>query len=286
MTIDEFISIFGRKPLIGVIHLPRLPSTMYSADMGVEEIIENSVREAKMLEEHGFKGVIVENFGDKPYYKRVTDPLTLSIIAIVSREIVRSTSLVVGVNILRNSGVEAYSVALASGGRFIRVNSLSETIVSDSGIIEPEAPRLKGVRINHPGIKVFADILVKHSASLSFNLLYSQGLYLGDASGGKDHIIKTIIEDTVERGGADAIILTGYRTGEPVDADLVKKARSLTQTPIVIGSGIDPENIRVLSSYSDGFIVGSYIRVKGRAGNPICEDRIKKLVSAYRASIG
>jgi len=139
------------KEIIAVIHLPRLPSISIYADLN--SIIDYAVKEARLLEELGYSGVIVENYGDAPYYKRVRDPLTLCSMTSIVREVVRTTSLKVGVNLLRNSGREAYSVAVASGARFIRVNALVETVVSDSGVIEPEAPRLKPLRANYPELR-------------------------------------------------------------------------------------------------------------------------------------
>jgi Predicted TIM-barrel enzyme len=104
--------------------------------------------------------------------------------AVIVREVVKNTGFKVGVNLLRNSGREAYSIAVAAGAKFIRVNALVETIVSDSGIIEPEAPKLRTIRFNYPGVEVYADILVKHSASLraSLSIMEAQVLSLLKAS--------------------------------------------------------------------------------------------------------
>jgi membrane complex biogenesis BtpA family protein len=136
--------------VIGTIHLPRLPNIDSKAEHDLEEIIGRAVSEARLLEQLGYDAVMIENYGDHPYRKRVLDPLAISFMSIVVRSIVKTASIEVGVNMLRNSAREAYSIAVASGARFIRVNSLVETIVSDSGIIEPEAPRLSSIRRNYP----------------------------------------------------------------------------------------------------------------------------------------
>jgi membrane complex biogenesis BtpA family protein len=236
-----------------------------------------------LFEKYSFDGVIIENFGDNPYDKRVTDPLTISVMSIICREVARTTSLVAGVNLLRNSGLEAYSIAVASGCRFIRVNALTETIISDSGVIEPEAPRLKSLRLHYPGIGVFADILVKHASSMSYAQLYLQARGVGFSEHDLDRaVLRSIVSDAFERGDADAIILTGFRTGESVNIDLVRYVRSLTGYPILIGSGVNDVNIKELSRYSDGFIVGSFVREEGRAGNPLSPKRLDKLSRAFK----
>ncbi|MEO3993969.1 MAG: BtpA/SgcQ family protein [Desulfurococcaceae archaeon TW002] len=264
------------KSLIGVIHLPRLPSTHYVSEIKVDEILERAVKESKLLDELGFNGIIIENFGDAPFLKRVKDPLTLTVFTIITREVVRSVSIDVGVNLLRNSGLEAYSVALAAGAKFIRVNSLTETLLTDSGIIKPEAPRLRNIRFNHPGVKVYADILCKHSASLSYLAYREHNLVKGSKEP-----IKELVMDAVERGKADALIVTGVRTGEEPDIEFLSKVKSVSPVPVIVGSGARPENLEILLKRADGVIVGSYIKINGKAGNPLDVERAKRFISKF-----
>ncbi|MGC8974741.1 MAG: BtpA/SgcQ family protein [Thermoprotei archaeon] len=265
-----------RKSLIGVIHLPRLPSTHYFSEARVEDIISRAVKESKILEELGYSGVIVENFGDAPFLKRVRDPLTLAVFTVITREVVKSVSIEVGVNLLRNSGLEAYSVALATGAKFIRVNALVETLLTDSGLIEPEAPRLRNVRFNHPGIKLYADIACKHGASLSY-LAYREHSLI---KGGREPV-EDLIADAVERGKADALVVTGSRTGEKPDIEFLTKVKSFSPVPVIVGSGATPENLEILLKKADGVIVGSYIKVGGKAGNPVDVERARRFISRF-----
>jgi len=269
--------------VIGVLHLPPLPYVGLRPAQSLEEVIERAVSEARVLEEAGFTAVLVENFGDAPYRKRVRDPLALASMAVVVREVVRGTSLAVGVNILRNSGLEAYSVAVAAGARFIRVNALSEVVVSDSGLLEPEAPRLRAVRANYPWVRVYADVLVKHGGSLSLIAQRAAGELKSLAL---DDVVREVVLDYVERGRADALVVTGGRTGEPPPTELLKAVRRYSPVPVVVGSGATPENVGELLRYSDGVIVGSYIRRDGRAGNPVDAERAKRFVEAVRSAGG
>ncbi|ADM27649.1 photosystem I assembly BtpA [Ignisphaera aggregans DSM 17230] len=266
--------MFRDRFAIGVIHLPPLPYT-YTRETPIEKLIEYSVRDARILEEAGFDGILIENFGDKPYQKRVTDPLALTAMAIAIHETAKSVSIPVGVNLLRNSGLEAYSIAIATRARFIRINAYVETLLTDSGIIEPETNNLRAVKLNYPGIKIFADILCKHGASLTYtNLL---------AIHGAEEALKIIILDAVERGGADYIVVTGGRTGEPPALELLKRISEISPTPIVIGSGTTPDNICKLIGYAHGVIVGSYIKIDGRAGNPVDIERAKRFIETLRS---
>jgi len=270
----------GLKEVIAVIHLPRLPSLYTRVELN--SVVEYAVREAGLLEELGYSGVIVENYGDAPYSKRVRDPLTLCSMTSIVREVVRATSLKVGVNLLRNSGREAYSIAVAGGAEFIRVNALVETIVSDSGLIEPDALRLRALRPNYPGVQVYADVLVKHASSLRFalSLLEAESPVVSKST--LEDYYRELVEDYVERGGADALVVTGLRTGEPPPLRLLELTKKYSPVPVLAGSGVTPENAERVLRLVDGVIVGTYIKVNGRAGNPTDPERARQLISRIR----
>ncbi len=269
------------KELIGVIHLPRLPYVDAKVEFDLGEVTERAVGEARAMEEEGFTGVIVENYGDSPYRKRVRDPLALATMALIVKEVARSVSVDVGVNVLRNSGLEAYSIARAAGARFVRVNALAEIVVSDSGILEPEAPRMRAVRINYPGVRVYADVLVKHGRSLPLALA---AIEAGTSGTPLEELVRALVLDYVERAGADALVVTGERTGEPPSLERLRLVKRFSSAPVVVGSGASPENLGALLESSDGVIVGSYIRRGGRAGNPLDPERLRRFARAFRES--
>lgn len=273
----------GSREVIGVIHLPRLPSSRVRIEnFDINTVVDNAVREARILDELGYTGVIVENYGDKPYPKRTRDPLTISVFSIIVREVVKSISIPVGVNALRNSGLEAYSIALASGARFIRVNALVETVVTDSGIVEAEAPRLRDIRYNYPSIKVYADVFVKHGFSLNI----AMGSLLANLSNythfDQLSYVKETVRDIVDRGGADAVIVTGLATGEPPSRDIVSLIKKFSTAPVIVGSGVNPDNVSTYLDVADGVIIGSWIKTNGRAGNVIDPDRARFFISKVK----
>ncbi|MEM1928030.1 MAG: BtpA/SgcQ family protein [Acidilobaceae archaeon] len=272
-----------RRNVIAVIHLPPLPRSSARVEWSLEAVVERAVREARVLEELGYDAVIVENFGDKPYQKRVSDPLSLASFTVVAREVARAVSIPVGLSLLRNSGREAYAVAVATGARFIRVNALADVVFSDSGVLEPEAPRLRDLRVNYPGVEVYADVLVKHAASSRLALSLIEAGHAIIAKGSVEDYVKELILDHVERCGASALIVTGLRTGEAPPLELVAVIRKLSPTPVLVGSGVTAENVREYLRVSDGVIVGSYIRDGGRAGAMLDAERARRLLEEARA---
>ncbi len=128
------------KPIIGMIHLMPLPgSPLFKGDF--DEILDQALRDARALEEGGVDGVIVENLGDKPY-PRTAGRITVAAMAVIVREVVKEIGIPVGVNVLRNDGLASVAIAKVTGASFIRVNVFIDTVISESGILDPIAPRL------------------------------------------------------------------------------------------------------------------------------------------------
>jgi predicted TIM-barrel enzyme len=68
------------------------------------------------------------------------------------------------------------------------------------------------------------------------------------------------------KAGADAIVVTGTRTGEPPSPDEVRAAQEgAGGCPVLVGSGLDPGNAAALLPVADGAIVGTSLMLDGRA---------------------
>jgi len=252
---------FQKRPfIIGMIHLkPLLGSPKYS---GLNSVIELAIRDLKNLQEGGVDGVMVENFWDVPYFKDPSsNPETMASFARVICEIKKNVSVPVGINLLRNGCIGALSLAEAFELDFIRVNVLNEAYITDQGIIEGCAPYLMRFR-NYLGSKVavLADVHVKHSYPML------------------QRPVEESAVDAEERGMADAIIITGSRTGNPPSLEEVKAVKEKVKIPVLIGSGLTPDNAKVLLKHADGAIVGTYFKEKGKIENPVDPERVKKLM--------
>lgn len=253
-------------PVIACVHLQPLPgSPDYSGEL--ESIYERAIQEAKIFESYGCRGIIVENFGDSPFYKDSVPPITTSAMSIAIHKISEATNIPIGVNVLRNDAKSAICIATACFADFVRINIHMHARLTDQGIIEGKAYdtlRLK----KQLGSKalIFADINVKHSAPLA-HIPVDQG-----------------ISDLILRGKADAIIVTGSGTGASTDMDELREVKSHSSVPVLIGSGTNPNNIKDYQGLADGAIVGSYFKVDGLASNPVDADRVKKMMSSLYPS--
>jgi uncharacterized protein len=265
----NFRDLFGRrKLLIACVHLLPLPGApRFAGDM--RTVYDTALKEADIFKRRGVDGLIVENFGDKPFYPGRVPAETVAALSAVTREIVKAAGLPVGVNALRNDALAAIAVAVAAEAHFIRVNVHMGAVVSEQGLIQGtshETLRLRaGLRSN---TLIFADVGVKHAAPLA------------------DRGLAAETRDLAERGMADAIIVSGERTGaetRPEDIDIVA---AHTRLPVLVGSGTTPENLHRVFSKADGFIVGSYFKKGARGENRVEAKRVEAFLQKMKSLTG
>ena len=112
-----------------------------------------------------------------------------------------------------------------------------------------------------------ADVLVKHARPLGTPNL------------------TTAVKDTIERGLADAVILSGWATGSPpTQEDLELAAAAAADTPVFIGSGANLNNIPGLMQAANGVIVSSSLKRQGKITETIDPIRVSQFVEAVRSA--
>lgn len=253
-------------PLIGMVHLGPLPgSPRY--DGRLEETAERGVRDAGSLAHAGFDAVLVENYGDAPFFADDVPKATVAAMTRIVAEVRDSVTIPVGVNVLRNDALAAVAVAVAAGAAFVRVNVLSGTMFTDQGPIVGRAAEVARLRSSlEADLEVAADIMVKHAVPPA-------GWSLEQAA-----------RDTWERAGADALIVSGSATGAPVnEADLSVVRASAPGAPLLVGSGVTLDSAADLLREADGLIVGTAIKHDGITEAPVDPERAAALVRSARA---
>src|SRR5262249_15073629 len=155
-------------------------------------LIEFAVHDARAYERGGAHALFIENFGDVPFTKGHVGPETIAAMAAAGRAIREAVKLPVGFNVLRNDACAALALCAACGGSFIRVNVHTGAMLTDQGLIEGNAYETLRYRQRIcPEAAIFADVHVKHAVPLG------------------DWTIEDSARDTVERGLADALIISG-----------------------------------------------------------------------------
>lgn len=256
------------NPAIGVVHLLPLPtSPRWQGDL--QAVIARAEQEATALASGGAHGLIVENFFDAPFQKSQVDPAVVSAMTLVVQRLKQLVTLPIGLNVLRNDGRSALAIATCTGASFVRVNVLTGVMATDQGLIEGDARELLCYRRElGSDVKILADVLVKHASPL------------GEAD------MATAVEDTIHRGLADGIILSGLATGKsPNTKDLEIARAAAGKTPVLIGSGANGQNIGELIRFADGAIISSSLKRKGQIDQPIDPIRVREFVTALAQGV-
>jgi len=250
------------------VHLLPLPA---SANWGgdLQAVIDRAEQEATALASGGVDAILIENFFDVPFAKDQADPATVSAMSLIVHRLMGMVTLPVGINVLRNDAHSALAIATCVGAQFIRVNILTGVMATDQGLIEGRAHALLRYRreLGSP-VKILADVLVKHAHPLSTPNL------------------PIAVQDAIERGLADGIILSGWATGQPPsveDLELAKVAAG--STPVFVGSGATWGNVATLMKVADGVIVSSSLKRRGQRHQAIDPTRVSQFVEAARRSV-
>ena len=164
--------------------------------------------------------------------------------------------------------VPALSVAACVGASCIRVNVHTGARVTDQGLVQGRAAETVRLRdsLHKSEVAIWADVDVKHSAPLGVRPMEDE------------------VSDAVERGLCDAVLVTGYGTGQSVDLDTLMRVKRISKVPVYAASGVTHDTVREILSACDGVIVGSALRADGKAGGPIDPKRAAEFVARARTS--
>ncbi len=270
---NALIDIFGKsKVLIGVIHSKPLPGSPGYEGKSIEDIYDYALTEAIAYKKGGVEGVILENHGDIPFLK--PDKLgleTVATMAVMADWIRKEIVLPVGINVLANGALSALAVAKAARAQFIRVNQWVNAYIANEGFIEGLAAHATRYRalLRAKNVKIFADVHVKH----------------GSHAITSDRTLEELVKDT-EWFDADVLIATGERTGEPSDMDELVRIKEISNLPVLVGSGVDEENVRDVLSIADGCIVASSLKEDGVWWNRVDIQRVKAFVQKVHSLKG
>lgn len=252
-------------PIIGMVHLAPLPGSPRS-ELGVAQIAELAVSDARALLEGGASALLVENFGDTPFLPRRVEPVTVAAMSVIVARVVEASPAPVGVQVLRNDAHSALAIAAATGARFIRVNVFAGLAVAGEGLLRGESHSiLRRRRALRAPVEIWADFRAKHAAPVG------------------EREAKVELAELSGRAGADAIVVSGTATGSAPDTGyLAAIRRDAPGARLILGSGLALENAVALAAFVDGAIVGTSVKRDGVTSNPVDAARVRQLVEAVR----
>ena len=196
------------KVVIAMAHIGALPGTpLYDADGGMDGLIEGVARDVDELQNGGVHAIMFGNENDRPYRFAAT-PEGLAAMTAVVMALKPELKVPFGVNYLWDP-TASVAIACATGAAFAR-EIFTGLFASDMGLWRPNAADALTLRRNlgRADLKLLFNINAEFASSL-------------DA-----RPIELRAKSAVFSSLADAILVSGPLTGQPVDtSDLQTGAR-------------------------------------------------------------
>lgn len=242
--LNSISRIFKKKKpfVVGMIHCA--PLLGYKKFPGIEKVEKNFMTDLKVLLDGGVDAIMIENNYDIPHFEKAK-PSTIPQLTSLCIKARKLTNKPLGLCVLWNDYETTLSIAKIADFNFVRIPVFVDKVKTEYGIFNAKADECIQFRkqIQAENILIFADVQVKHAK----------------------HLIRRSLDKAVSEAikkKADAIIITGKWTGNPPTEKDVEEAKNVAgKTPILLGSGITPKNIKKYNV--DGLIVGSYFKGEG-----------------------
>jgi membrane complex biogenesis BtpA family protein len=259
---DKFLAA-----MIAILPLPGAPR--YASED--ERILAQALADLDHYRGAGADAIVLENSHDLPYIKPPLPGAAIKLMERIAREVRAHFTGPIGIQMLEAANETALEIAHACDLDFVRVEGYVFAHVGGAGLIEGCAGHLlrkrKALGCEH--IKIFADVKKKHCSHA----------LTGDLD----------ITDEVKQAEfflVDGVIVTGARTTEPPSKAELRRVKKHTHVPVLIGSGLTPDNIKGYLPLADGFIVGSTFREGGQFLGKLDHKRLDQFMRAFRFNGG
>ncbi len=262
------MKVFPEKSLAAMIALRPLPGSP-GYDGNDRAILEEALSDLALYTAAGVDAIVLENSHDLPYIKPPLPAQAVALVKRIARSVRKNFDGPVGLQMLEAANESALEIAAACHLDFLRVEGYVFAHIGGAGLIEGCAGKLLRLRkkLGCDQIKIFGDVKKKHCSHA----------LTGDLD----------IIDVVKQSEfflVDGVIVTGPRTGETPDVRELRRVRKIARVPVLVGSGMTPENIATYLPLADIFIVGSTLREDGQFLGRLDPRRLDRFVGAFRGA--
>jgi uncharacterized protein len=252
-----------KKVVIAMAHIGALPgSPLYDADGGVSKLIEGVLKDIDALQTGGVDAVMFGNENDRPYVLKASPEGVAGMTAVV-QAVKPHLKIPFGVNYLWDP-LASVAIAAATGASFVR-EIFTGLFASDMGLWQADCAGALRLRRN----------LGRQDMKLLFNINAEFAHSLDERP------IALRAKSAVFSSLADAILVSGPLTGDPVDRSNLKTVReAVPDVPVLANTGVTIDNVRDILAISDGVVIGTHFKVDGNTWNPVDGARVKRFMDA------
>ena len=150
----------GHKAMIGMVQLGPLPGSSRYRGGNIDDLMAPALEDAECLAKNGFDAVMVQNLGDLPVDKTVSQVQVAWMTPRIGAEVRRRCGAPVGVNFLENDADAMFAVASAADIDFVRIKIFVGAMVTPFGIEDGQAFAAQRARNawNAEHVAIFADV--------------------------------------------------------------------------------------------------------------------------------
>jgi len=252
-----------KKVVIAMVHIGALPGTpLYDSDGGVDRLIAGVLKDIDNLQEGGVDAVMFGNENDRPYAFKAPPEGVAAMTAVVQAA-KPHLKIPFGVDYLWDP-IASVAIGAATGASFVR-EIFTGLFASDMGLWQPDCAGAARLRrhLGRDDMKLLFNINAEFAHSLD------------------QRPIELRARSAVFSSLADAILVSGPITGEPVDRSDLRGVREAVQTvPVFANTGVNIDNVREIMGLADGVVIGTHFKVDGRTWNPVDGARVKRFMDA------
>lgn len=251
----------GKKKVIGMVHLLALPANAAYKD-NKDEIVKFALEDAKTLIDCGVDAIMLENFNDWPQYADEIPMESYTLMTAVASKIRDMCPIPFGVNVEMNAWQQEWIMAWAVNADFIRLEAFVDNRGGSFGYIPACSTPLSKVMKDYPAdVMLFTDVHTQETygnpdvpiIELAHNAIghdsnaiivtendQNKRITVEDVKAMRESIgdFPIIVGSGVKAANvldyfeyADAVIVgRGFKTGDRVDAKLVKEFMDVVRT--------------------------------------------------------
>ena len=263
---ENFFKLFKTtKPIIAMVHLPALPgSPLYDSKLGLDYILDSAEKDLSVLQNSGVDAIMFGNENDRPYEFNVNQATTASMAYIIG-SLKKKINVPFGVNVLFDP-MSSIALAASTGAHFVR-EVFTGMYASDMGMWNTDAGKAMRYRdsLNRKDLLMLYNISAEFAHSLDRRSVAERS------------------KSTVFSSIPDAILVSGQITGELADLnDLKEVSLIIPDTPILVNTGVNIDNIETILKISDGVIIGSSLKVDGDTWNSVDPQRASNFMQKVK----
>jgi len=251
----------AKKVVIAMVHIGALPGApLYDADGGLDKLIEGAIADIEPLQAGGVDAVMFGNENDRPYVFQAPPEGVAAMTAVVQAA-KPHLKTPFGVDYLWDP-IASVAIGAVTGASFVR-EIFTGLFASDMGLWRPDCAGAARLRrhLGREHMKLLFNINAEFAHSLD------------------QRPIELRARSAVFSSLADAILVSGPITGEPVDRSNLRSVRETVQSvPVFANTGVNIDNVREIMGIADGVVIGTHFKVDGETWNPVDGERVKRFM--------